>query len=869
MPSLAEPDGIGRYKNLERIGRGAMGTVYRAYDPQIGRTVAIKVLLSDDEELRARFGQEVRTAGTLSHQNIVTVYDFGETDGRPYIVMEYVDGRTLADLMLEGKPFPLSDKIRLMQQLCAALDYAHGRGVIHRDIKPANLMLDRHGDLKVVDFGIAKLGDVQLTRTGDVLGTLTYMSPEQVDHGVVDRRSDIFSVGSVLYELVSSQRAFQGETPSQVMRAILNEQPVALTRVVPHLDPALDRIVRTAMHKDPAQRYQTLAQLAADLARIRTTAAHDVSPDAPTGTLLVDRNGGTNQVAAIAAAAGSQSASHAAGPAARRWLVAGWVSALGIAIGAIVWLAVIAFTKPTTADLPIEHATTSARGTSGPTTPDISTIPAATSVAPTGADAGPSQRVTPGDSGPPRSVGAGTVTRGAVVGSNSTLPPKKVATIEKPVAVPTPYDKAKAIMSANPTDEDRSKALNLFRVACDGGENQACFEAGVIYRDTSALRNLPMAVQLFQRACDGDIRQACNYLGQEYARGLGVAKDEVKAASLFKRACDADGPIGCSNLARAYQQGLGVPRDDAAARSLYERACDLGNTSGCADLGILLQRGIGGPPDAPRAVTMFQRACDGGSTLGCGSLGFAYARGNGVARDDVRAVTLYQRACDAGGAPSCNNLATMYTVGRGVEKDLAHAAVLLERSCQGNFADGCETLSQRYDKGVGVERDPARATELMRRATQLRRAQNPNAGGTTPVATGSAGSAVGGVGGGVIGGVVGGVVGGLPAAPPPPPPPPAAAPVRVGGTIKAPAKTKHVNPVYPPVAQSSRIQGVVILEAVIGPDGRVTGAKVLKSIPLLDQAALDAVKQWEFTPTVVNGVAVPVIMTTTVTFSLN
>ena len=190
-----------------------MGTVYRAHDPQIGRTIAIKVLLVDEDDLRARFRQEVRTAGTLTHQNIAAIYDYGEADGRPFIVMEYVEGRTLAELLRDRVPLTLAYKLRLIQQLCAALDYAHARGVVHRDIKPANLMLDRHGDLKIVDFGVAKMGDGQLTRTGDVLGTLTYMSPEQIDGGVIDRRSDIFSVGVVLYEVVSSHRAFRGHVP--------------------------------------------------------------------------------------------------------------------------------------------------------------------------------------------------------------------------------------------------------------------------------------------------------------------------------------------------------------------------------------------------------------------------------------------------------------------------------------------------------------------------------------------------------------------------------------------------------------------------------------------------------------------------------
>ena len=207
--------------------------MYRAIDPLIGRTVAIKVLLVDDPELRARFQQEVRVAGTLTHQHIVAIYDYGESQGRPFIVMEYVEGRTLADRLRDAQPLTLPEKVRLIQQLCAALDYAHASGVVHRDIKPANLMLDRRGDLKVVDFGIAKLGEGQLTRAGDVLGTLMYMSPEQVNGEAVDRRSDVFAVGVVIYEILSLRRAFQGDTSSQLIRAILHQEPLALTHLLP------------------------------------------------------------------------------------------------------------------------------------------------------------------------------------------------------------------------------------------------------------------------------------------------------------------------------------------------------------------------------------------------------------------------------------------------------------------------------------------------------------------------------------------------------------------------------------------------------------------------------------------------------------
>jgi serine/threonine-protein kinase len=832
------PDTIGRYQVLERIGGGAMGTVYRAHDPQIGRTIAIKVLNVNDQDLHARFRQEVRTAGTLTHPNIVAVHDYGEANGLPFIVMEYVEGQTLAEVLRDRVALSLPYKIRLMQQLCAALEYAHARGVVHRDIKPANLMLDRNGDVKVVDFGIAKAGDAELTRTGSVLGTLTYMSPEQIEGGLIDRRSDIFSVGVVLYEVMSSHRAFQGETPSQIIRAILNEQPVALAERCPGLDPAFDRIARKALHKNPSERYQTLAELSADLGRIAVAPAPVVAADDPTGTLLVDRARRRETLAPSAAPVPHEESP----PRGRRasWMQWAWIGVAAVAaivaIGTGVRLAMLAFSTSPEATVATPPAPAD--------NPAVAT-PVTSEPAP----------VAPATSDPPRAdPKVATIT---APHPQPTVIDKPVVRQPKPVTPElTPSARAAAIMAGNPGTAEQAQAADLFRQACEAGEAPACLQAGSMYRDNGLLRNLPVAMQMFERACDAGAPQGCTSLGLEHARGVGVVRDEAKAAVLFKRACDGRGFVGCDHLGRAYQSGRGVVRDDVMARSLFQKACDGGAPAGCLNLGLMLVRGIGGAVDERGGVALFERACDGGNTNGCGNLGGAYARGTGVPRDDAKAVALFQRACDAGGAPACASLAGMYSGGRGVTQDLGRAAVLLQRSCDGRYAEACQQLAQRYERGAGVPRDPARAADLLRVANQLR-GTSSETGGTTTGGTTAGGST------GVVGGVVGGVT-----SPPPPPPRPANA-VRIGGNIKPPQKTKHVAPVYPPIAQSSRVQGVVIVEAVIGVDGKVTTARVIRSIPLLDQAAVDAVKQWEFTPTFIKGEAAPVIMTVTVSFTLS
>src|SRR5438552_3211051 len=208
MSTTSFPSAIGRYAVLGRVSRGGMGVVYRATDPHIGRTVAIKLLHVADDALRARFLKEVQFLGTLNHPNIVTIYDCGEHGDQPFIVMEYVDGVTLDDYV-RGQITPdVSTKLRLVRELCSALEYAHQRAIIHRDVKPANLMVNHDGVLKVLDFGVARIGEAQATQAGTVVGTVNYMSPEQIEGRTVDKRSDIFSVGLVIYEVFALRQAF-------------------------------------------------------------------------------------------------------------------------------------------------------------------------------------------------------------------------------------------------------------------------------------------------------------------------------------------------------------------------------------------------------------------------------------------------------------------------------------------------------------------------------------------------------------------------------------------------------------------------------------------------------------------------------------
>jgi serine/threonine-protein kinase len=262
---------VGRYHVERLIAHGGMGSLYLARDPAIDRQVVIKVLKDgfDDPAARERFAREARAAGRLHHPNIVTVFDVGEHDARPFIAMEYVAGETLAQLIGRRAIIRLWEKLAILEGLCAGLHFAHGAAIVHRDIKPANVMLHDSGVVKILDFGIARGGGAGLTRAGDVVGTLNYMSPEQLVGEPVDHRSDIYSVGVLAYELITDQMAFPGTVQTGVLSKILYTGPVPIASLVPEIDPDITAIIERAMAREADARYPDLETLRQDLAKVR------------------------------------------------------------------------------------------------------------------------------------------------------------------------------------------------------------------------------------------------------------------------------------------------------------------------------------------------------------------------------------------------------------------------------------------------------------------------------------------------------------------------------------------------------------------------------------------------------------------------
>jgi serine/threonine-protein kinase len=254
---------LGKYKIQSFLGQGAMGKVYKAHDPVLNRFVAIKTItqtLAGDPELRRRFQVEAQAAARLNHPNIITVYDYGEQEETIYIAMELLEGTDLKEMLIAGSFKGLSDKLRIMGQICDGLSFAHSKGVIHRDLKPANVHFNHHGTVKIMDFGLARLDSGDRSKAGTVVGTPNYMSPEQVMGDEIDPRTDVFSAGAVLYELLANRKPFDADSVHGILFQVVHKEPTPVREISRELPPIVGEVVQRALAKDRAHRFQSAAE---------------------------------------------------------------------------------------------------------------------------------------------------------------------------------------------------------------------------------------------------------------------------------------------------------------------------------------------------------------------------------------------------------------------------------------------------------------------------------------------------------------------------------------------------------------------------------------------------------------------------------
>jgi serine/threonine-protein kinase len=284
-----ELDKVGKYNITAKIGQGAMGEVYKAHDPILNRFVAIKTMtgaIGADDELRKRFLREAQSAARLNHPNIITLFDFGEDQGKIYMAMELLEGNDLKDLISNQSITQLEDKLGFMEQICDGLAFAHMQDVVHRDLKPANIHVQPNGQIKIMDFGLARLGTSEMTRTGMVMGTPHYMSPEQVKGKRADARSDIFSLGAVFYELLTGRKPFDAESLHAVLFQVMEHQPEDVRHWSPEVPNILVQVVDKALAKDPEQRYANAGEMREALRLVRQVLAGEMDEDHALATLI-------------------------------------------------------------------------------------------------------------------------------------------------------------------------------------------------------------------------------------------------------------------------------------------------------------------------------------------------------------------------------------------------------------------------------------------------------------------------------------------------------------------------------------------------------------------------------------------------------
>jgi eukaryotic-like serine/threonine-protein kinase len=678
---------IGQYEIRELLGAGGIGQVHAAFDTVLEREVAIKSLrpeLLNDKSFADRFRGEATSLAKLSHPNITTLYNLLSEGGNLYLIMECVRGETLEDLLKKrGGRLGLRESLAIITQVADGLTYAHSLGIVHRDIKPANLMITASGAVKIMDFGIARVrGSQRLTRDGGALGTLAYMSPEQVRGEEPDGRSDLYSLAIMLYEMLTGAVPFEADTDYELMQAHIKTRAPRLSSRLPGIDSRIEAALARGLAKNREQRFATArefsdalgakvlrpdaSKIVHDGTRLIDAPRIEPEPSAPRSTLapVLDRLTFIRPDLRLPVVIG-----------------AGGTALLGLAIAVVVLLTPMPPSSPSANSVAV--ASPAAPSGVNTTSPDRSAVPASPTT-PSGGNA----------TSPDRSAGVASPGAGSV----------KVAT-----ATPDPP------ASAQPTGPGSVTPVSLPNTTAPPSRPQ--LSPGNA-KPVGASPPTALA-DIIQAAARGD-PAAQNALGVKYAEGAdGLPRDDTQAVEWYRKAA-MQGYAGAeTNLGDMYLFGRGgLDQSPLEALSWYLKAANQGWPDAQYRLGYMYETGLGTAKDPERAVALYRSAANSGYRDAENLLGVLYATGSdGLAQDDKKAVDWYRKAAEQGFPKAEKNLGDMYYFGRGVDhKDYALAISWYKKAADQNFAEAQFKLGFMYEKGLGTPANDEQAVAFYKQA---------------------------------------------------------------------------------------------------------------------------------------------------------